>query len=156
MRPHDLIETALDLINSGNGNPRQSNLRRATSTAYYALFHTLAKSCADLMIGGPGATKSKPAWQQVYRALDHRAIKSACQNKDIITQFPQQIQDFANMFVQMQEKRHRADYDPHEKSYKSTVTADVQAVEAIMTDFGRAPLKDRRAFAAWVLFKKRG
>jgi len=41
-----------------------------------------------------------------------------------MTQFPPSIQDFANMFVQMQEKRHRADYDPTDFHYKSSVQAE--------------------------------
>jgi hypothetical protein len=59
------------------------------------------------------------------------------------------------MFVQMQEKRHRADYDPAEKAYKSAVINDIAAVEAAIEDFQRAPIKDRRAFAALALLKER-
>jgi hypothetical protein len=152
--PRDFIKTAEDLLDSTKGKPRQSNLRRATSTAYYALFHTLAKSCGDLMVGGDGAVKSDAAWRQVYRALEHAFAKNACKNP-VITQFPKEIQDFANMFVQMQEKRHRADYDPDERLLKSAVVNDLAGVEAAIDDFHRAPISDRRAFAALVLFKKR-
>jgi hypothetical protein len=59
------------------------------------------------------------------------------------------------MFVQMQSKRHTADYDPHEKFYKSAVLNDIAAVRAAITDFEAAPLKDRRAFAALAMFKMR-
>ena len=69
--------------------------------------------------------------------------------------FPNQIQDFAYTFVQMQEKRHRADYDPAERLFKSEVLLDVAQAEVVIKNFGSAPIKDRRAFAAWVLFKKR-
>ncbi|WP_421952381.1 hypothetical protein [Pelagibacterium sp.] len=154
MKPADLLHTARDLVSSSNGKPRQSNLLRATSTAYYALFHALARSCADLLIGGSGAVRSKSAWHQAYRALEHGVCKNACKNGKIAN-FPQEIQDFANLFVTMQEKRHIADYDPNAKVFKSTVLLDIEQVEFVITSFEATPLKDRRAFAAFVLFKQR-
>lgn len=154
MQARDLIKTAKELAGSGDGKPRQSNLRRATSTAYYALFHALARCCADSLVGGPSAQRSKPAWRQVYRALEHGFSKNACQH-GAISRFPQEIQDFANMYVQMQDKRHTADYDPDAKSFKSAVMNDIAAAEVAIDDFTSTSLKDRRAFAAFVLFKHR-
>jgi hypothetical protein len=119
------------------------------------MFHALAQCCADLLIGGPGSKRSKPAWSQVYRALEHGFAKSACSNKTILAKFPQEIQDFANMFVQMQIKRHDADYNPTIKVFKSAILADISIVNAAIKDFDTAPLKDRRAFAAFVMFKQR-
>jgi uncharacterized protein (UPF0332 family) len=153
--PRDLLLTAADLVNSSKGKPRQAHLRRAVSTAYYAMFHTLAQCCADLLIGGPGSKRSKPAWSQVYRALEHGFAKSACSNKMILAKFPQEIQDFANMFVQMQIKRHDADYNPTIKVFKSAILTDISIVNAAIKDFDTAPLEDRRAFAALVMFKQR-
>ena len=153
LRPLDLIDTA-SLLVASKKKPSQANLRRAVSTVYYALFHCLARSCADLMIGSTGADRSKHAWQQAYRAMDHAFAKSACKN-DKITQFPQPIEDFANAFVTMQEKRHLADYDPFENFTKSAVTQDIATVKQTIIDFGSAPIKDRRAFCAFVLFKRR-
>ncbi|MGH6893419.1 MAG: hypothetical protein ACREEP_14305, partial [Dongiaceae bacterium] len=65
------------------------------------MFHTLARSAADLLIGGPGSKRSSQAWQQVYRAVDHSTIKSACKNGEKLALFPQKIQDFANTFITM-------------------------------------------------------
>ena len=46
MNPQDLLRIAEELargaIGGGRGRPRQAELRRAISAAYYALFHTLA------------------------------------------------------------------------------------------------------------------
>ena len=82
LKPRDLLDTARDLIVvTGGRKPRQSNLHRATSTAYYAMFHTLARSVADLMIGSSGAKRrSNGAWKQAYRALDHGVVKSTCKD----------------------------------------------------------------------------
>jgi uncharacterized protein (UPF0332 family) len=153
--PRDLLRTATDLVNSSRGKPRQAHLRRAVSTAYYAMFHTLAKCCADLLVGGRSSSRSEEAWVQVYRALEHGPAKNACMNQNTISKFPKEIHDFANMFVQMQLKRHKADYDPSERIFKSAVLADISAVKAVIDDFGNASLKDRRAFAALVLLKQR-
>jgi uncharacterized protein (UPF0332 family) len=141
------------LTEARENRPLQSDLRRAISTAYYALFHCLAKCCADLLVGTVSANRSDEAWTQVYRALMHGETKNACLNDRIIAQFPQEIQDFANHFVTMQIKRHEADYHPEGKHYKSDVQTDIAAAEAVIRDFAAVSIKDRRAFAVWVLFK---
>ncbi len=69
--------------------------------------------------------------------------------------FPQQIQDFANVFIQMQLKRHEADYNPECKLFKSAVLTDISIADAAITDFQAAPIMDRRAFSAWVMFRQR-
>jgi uncharacterized protein (UPF0332 family) len=153
--PDDLIATARELTGVAKGKPRQSNLRRAVSTTYYALFHGLARSCADLLVGGAGSARSAPAWKQAYRALEHGPVKAACQNSGLLAKFPQEIQDFANVFVQMQAKRHNADYDPEARFYKSAVLNDIDTVEAVIAAFDKAPVKDRRAFAVLVMLKLR-
>lgn len=155
LRPRDLIKTAEDLVVASNGRPRQTNLRRAVSTAYYAMFHSLARCCANLLIGGPGSERSRGAWNQVYRALEHGTARTACQNQPKLAFFPQQIQDFANAFVAMQTKRHLADYDPREIFYKSDILLQLEVASVVIDGFEAAPLKDRRAFAAFVLFKAR-
>lgn len=152
LKPLDLIITAKELVGKPGGKPRQSNLKRALSTAYYALFHTLARCCADVVIGTNSQTRK--AWQQVYRALDHNFAKNACQHGNI-SRFPQEIQDFANAFVTLQSKRHSADYDPYSKIYKSQVLVDLANAETVIGGFESAPAKHRRAFAAWVLLKQR-
>ena len=96
LRPLDLIETAHRLSISGGHRPRQADLRRAVSTAYYAMFHLLAKTCADGMLGGVNASRSNRAWRQVYRALEHGSAKNACKNHHTLKLFPKDIEDFAN------------------------------------------------------------
>jgi hypothetical protein len=151
----DLLEAAKHLADSSKGKPKQAFLKRAISTTYYAMFHCLAKTCADLMIGGTGAQRSMPAWTQVYRALDHGTARNVCSNTQMLAQFPLEIQDFAYQFVTIQKKRHDADYDPQCSVFKSAVLADISAVEIVIDDFAIAPMKDRRAFAAAVLLKRR-
>lgn len=143
------------LVASKSGKPSQANLRRATSTIYYALFHCLARSVADLLVGGSNAVRSKSAWQQAYRALEHGSAKNACKDQRVLKKFPKDVEDFANQFVTMQAKRHKADYDPFGKFYKSAVLQDLADAEDVIKRYQAAAIKDRRAFAAFVVFKPR-
>ena len=52
------------------GQPSQEALRRAVSTAYYAMFHALANSNADL-IAGPRTPANQSNWTAIYRSLRH-------------------------------------------------------------------------------------
>ena len=111
MLPADLIEIARELIN--RDNTRQVHLQRAMSTAYYAMFHALCKNSADSLVGPKGAPdRSRRAWNQAYRAVEHNVAKNQCMNKGIMDEFPKTIQNFASHFVRAQELRHEADYDP--------------------------------------------
>lgn len=137
------------------GKPRQANLRRALSSAYYALFHCLARDGANLVMGGTGASRSGPAWRQVYRALEHGQARKACQRSNIVNRFPNPISDFADVFVSLQEKRHEADYDPDGRFYKSAVIQEIDNAELAIQRYNASAIKDRRAFVALVLFKSR-
>ena len=73
---NDLLAAARQLAGtSGGPPPSQASLRRAVSTTYYALFHCMAENCADMLVGGPGSGRSRPAWHQAYRALEHGRAK---------------------------------------------------------------------------------
>lgn len=160
MLPLDFIKSAEDLLATHKNRPSEVNLRRATSAAYYALFHTLARAVANLFIGGTGAARSRGAWRQLYRSLDHRIVKEACNrgnrnSRPVLLRFPVALQDFANAIVTMQKKRHDADYDPYAKFTKSEVKADIALVKQAITDFEAQSTKDRRAFCVHILFKHR-
>ncbi len=64
--------------------------------------------------------------------------------------FPIDIQDFGNAFVDVQRKRHAADYDPSYRAAKTTVLTDIGTAEAAIRKLRASSLKDRRALAAWV------
>jgi hypothetical protein len=115
----------------------------------------MARCCADLLVGGAGSGRSAPAWNQVYRALEHGMAKNACKDQGMMKKFPKGIEDFGNMFVTMQAKRHKADYDPHGVFYKSAVIQDISATENAIAAFRSAPTADKRAFAVFVLCKPR-
>ena len=152
MQPSDFIATAKDLVDaSPKGRPREANLRRAVSTAYYALFHCLATCCADMLVGGAGARRSQPAWRQAYRALQHGTASKRCERRAMVEKFPSEIQNFAVLFAFMQKERHRADYDPNSVFYKNYVRILIELAAIHIRRFNEVPVKDRRAFAVYVL-----
>ncbi len=155
MNPSDLIGTAYALLSPAKGTPTDASLRRATSSAYYALFHYLSRECADLLIGESGSDRSDAAWRQVYRALEHGPAKTKCRKREMMRKFPVEIQSFAKTFADVQEKRHSADYDPFAQFAESNVRNDIATVENAITDFKSAPTKHRRAFCAYVLLRDR-
>lgn len=158
MRPNDLLETADVLFAAKARKPRQADLRRAVSTVYYALFHTLARCCADAVVGKlvTGSSEiTRIAWHQAYRGLNHATAKEACNKKKNLGKLDAAVQNFAATFVWMQEERHNADYNPETEFYKSQVKLYIEYVRYVIDKFERAPSKDRRAFSALILFKNR-
>ena len=155
MTPSNLVAAARDLASVGRGRPRQANLCRAVSTAYYAMFHCLAASCANTIVGGAGSDRSYPAWLQTYRALEHGTARSRFRNRSYIVKFPPEIRSFADKFLEMQEKRHKADYDPSVNFPRLDVLSDIAAVEKAIAEFNQAPIKERRALAVFVLLNLR-
>ena len=155
MNPENFIKTARELIPTGQGKPRSTNLRRAVSTAYYAMFHCLAGSCADTLIGGLHAGRGSGAWILTYRALNHRSTKARCQDEQSLEQFPVSIRGFAKTFARMQEHRHRADYAPDAGFRKSEAIQRINEAENAIRNLEGESLAERRAFAAYILFRGR-
>ena len=155
MHSEHLLALARASLESGSGRPSQAVLCRAVSTVYYAMFHALARNCADLLIGKTPAARSRQAWRATYRSLEHGRANAACANKKALAQFPLVIQDFGGIFTDMQSRRHEADYDPLARFTKIEVVSDVDRVSQAIADFDRLDNRDKRAFCAHVLFRVR-
>ena len=151
---HDFLKTAQQLVNfTGSGRPRQTDLRRAISTAYYAVFHALCHMCADAFIGTRAETRK--AWQQVYRSLEHNNVRKSCRSGVIENRFPEDIKELCSIITQLQEKRHEADYDPFARFLMRDVMEIMAQAETALKLIRNLELKHRRAFAAWVILRKR-
>ena len=159
MDPDDLLliahQLATGVVGNRRGRPRQAELRRAVSTAYYALFHTLARCGADLVAGSTKQHRSQRAWQQAYRALDHGETRKRCTQKVRLAGFPPEIQVFAAVFVRLQKLRHWADYDPLSMFYRSVVLQWIEEVDNSISGFNSVARAERKAFAVYVLLKQR-
>ena len=76
-------------------------------------------------------------------------------NKRVLAKFPKDIEDFANLFHELQIDRHSADYDPYSRFTLTDVIASIETAEIAIKTFEKVPIKHRRAFAAWVVIKHR-
>ena len=152
MKSRDLIEAARGMTELSARRPRQASLRRAVSTAYYAMFHCLASVAANALVG----RDRSPAWHRVYRALEHGQARSACENKRALAEFPAEVRRFADTFVMLQRERQRADYALDQGVYrKSDVLGDVASAETAISQFEQADIRHRREFATQMLFRQR-
>ncbi|MEJ0026899.1 MAG: hypothetical protein WDN01_12805 [Rhizomicrobium sp.] len=156
-----LIELAQTLVNArGVGAPRQVVLRRAVSTAYYAVFHVPCGTIAETFVSA-GVWKSRVLF---YRSLDHGKTKDRCKklgqkplpNKEKIffeaQAFGQELRDFANTFVQLQELRHQSDYDPDYRLTKALAQQCIDDASKAMADLNSAGDQERNKFLAYILF----
>jgi uncharacterized protein (UPF0332 family) len=114
----DLLRQADHLATYEGSNPSQASLRRAVSTAYYALFHLLVEAAALRWNG------SREAQTGMQRGFQHGAMKSSSIQFQKQTwhdwhgnqqPIPSAIRKVASAFVDLQQERHAADYDNHEQ-----------------------------------------
>lgn len=152
-----VVAKAIAYDASSAGLLRDAMLRTAVSRSYYALFHALARSSADALIGGEGSDRTNRAWHQAYRSLDHLETSKACErcvreNADL--GFPPAVLTFARLLPSAMRQRHLADYDPtyvpNVESVGSLIAATDKAVNALRA----ISEQDRRAFAAYILFDR--
>lgn len=140
----DLLEQAGHLAVRESKRPRQASLRRAVSTAYYALFHFIGEEATRELIGG-GAT-SKMLRQLACRSLAHGKVMAVC--LEFQKANPRQtlqpfwnalhvranpdLRDICATFAALQQARHSADYDRSQAvSRASALDACNQAKEAM-------------------------
>lgn len=155
MRWHDLIETARLLTTTPHPNtqPLQDSLRRAVSTAYYAMFHALASSNADCLLGTPHDPLTEHAWSRIYRGLNHNATRrNLLQGQGL---FSPQIEQFAGRFAQLQDQRHLADYDPNMTFTLPETIAWIGAAEEAIDGFMQTGVDERKLVAIQALILRR-
>ena len=155
MNPPELIAIARALVNGiiagGTIPAAQTELRRAVSCAYYAMFHTLMVSNADTLIGASPADRQRWAWQQTYRAADHRPTRNKLRHASLGSRFPAAVHRFGVVFADLQRERHAADYDPQKVFSITNVIELIADAEDAINDFTQVPDDIRRDLAIHVL-----
>ncbi|MEH3145538.1 MAG: hypothetical protein PGN34_09335 [Methylobacterium frigidaeris] len=113
---HDLIEIAESLANQ-QGRPllRQTALRRAVSSAYYAVFHAVCAVCADELVGRSKVALSEP----IYRSIDHGLARKRL-NGPAVRPIDPSLPRVGVIFAELQEQRHAADYSPPQPLFSRT------------------------------------
>ena len=146
------METAKRLVELGLASGRQSDLKRAVSTAYYALFHALARNAADCLAGTDG--EAGKSWAHVHRALEHGFARKACEQA-VKLDFPESIARCAVLFVELQERRHAADYDFGFTLTVPEAESAIALAEEAIAALDESSHGERRAFAVQLLLRRR-
>lgn len=138
-----MLLQASHLLDYEAPNPSQAALRRAVSTAYYALFHLLVNEAADRW------ANTSEARTGVTRAFSHGQMKKISDQfakgkwedwNQTRRSVPPELVLVARIFTELQSERHHADYN---------VTVTVTQTEARTLVDGT---KD--AFAYWVAIRR--
>ena len=153
----DLLRTANLLADYGDpyGIPSEANLRRAVSTAYYAVFHALCQSFADSLAGPDPAPAAREHLVNAYRTLDHRQVRNKLSNQRGMASFSGRIRDFAVKFVDLQSQRHSADYDPDTSFNPQEVQQLVKDAQDAIDTFNAASEDERRLLAVYLVAARR-
>jgi hypothetical protein len=137
--PDDLLEQANHLAHRDRGRPKQASLRRAVSTAYYALFHLLVSEA----VGYWSLKGQRPA---LARAFDHGKMKHAsheCNSADA------DLQNVAGAFVELQQARHLADYDGGKTWTRIESVSRIDLAKEAFSSWGR--VRNQRAAQDYLL-----
>lgn len=130
----ELLEQARHLARREPKRPKQASLRRAASSAYYALFHFLVEQASRFIVSGGGKDRVTLRGA-VSRAFNHGQMKSVSEAfagkgknpwKDLFPgqSVPADLETVASTFVELQQARHEADYD----QTRSFTRREVQAI----------------------------
>ncbi|HZW30563.1 MAG TPA: hypothetical protein VFF52_07645 [Isosphaeraceae bacterium] len=153
----DLLEQAVRLATLDARKPKQANLRRAVSSAYYAVFHLLVDEACRILIGTQH--NQAPFRQVLGRAFAHGVMKEACKSfgggtlkkgvaKGLPVGFaiPGEIRELALTFADLQEWRHLADYDRSERFKRSETLTLINQVKKRIEGFTKLPSSNEKRF----------
>lgn len=124
----DLLQQARQLAQIDPRRPKQANVRRAVSAAYYAVFHEVVARAVGSVLSGNEASGAVGA--RLRRVVDHRSVLKSAK---WFTMPPRSISPAVQamrstsgseqppvdpalahacrLFIRLYEQRHRADYD---------------------------------------------
>ena len=157
----DLFAQAEILARLDAKKPKQVNLRRSVSAAYYAVFHYLTHEACCIQFGTQHA--QTPYRGVIGRAFAHGTMKAACNSfgggtlkESAIKALPRDasgryfvhpaIRRLAVSFVALQEKRQHADYDRNERFKRSEVLLLIEQAKDCVAQFAALPLSDDKKF----------
>lgn len=138
IQPSTLLALAADLggETSGPGRPRPIYLRRAVSSAYYAVFHRLTQHSAQQLLGRGEWTLRHSAVARWITHTDLAALADAANNRGnaslraVLAPVDARLQDVAQNFLDLQSARHSADYDDFYEVSRSLALSHVASARA--------------------------
>lgn len=165
INPEHLFEQADGLVATQAGRPRQADVRRAISAAYYGVFHAIITQGVNLFVGA--TNQNSKNYGLAYRSVDHAWLRELCREVQKPTLpnryrlyepnngFGPNIQAFAIALVDLQEKRHVADYDITATMRQSDAVLAVKTARAALRRFSKASKTRRNLFLGLLLFRPR-
>lgn len=140
----------------GLAESEQESLRFAVICAYYAVFHSLCKMCANAFAGDSALNSgSERGWIEVYRFLGHTATNEAC--KRIKTRFNSVgILSFAYSFTILQQARELANYTPEGEADASEVFSLIEFAEEGIEIIENLSAEEKVDFAIFLMMKGKG
>jgi len=164
--PDSLIAVAR-LLASSPGTPEmvEAQLRRAISTAYYAVFHALMQRAAMRFMGPEHETTA--GYRLMYRSFEHGRVLQICRElsartlsvamrRDLGRQAISDImQEFARTLPDLQSQRHDADYDPAMVIDHAIVIELINTAEAAIAAFDGADPGEQADILALMMTRRR-
>ena len=139
----ELLDQAKHLLERHEGSSQQADLRRAVSTAYYAIFHfMIAESCRRFLGDDP---QNEQLRQVLTRAFVHEEMATTSKTfmsgtlpEGMRGQFPiipPGLKVFSYAFVQLQDRRYSADYDLSFQFKRKDVEVLIKTAEDVILDW---------------------
>ena len=127
----------------------QAQLRLAVSSTYYAIYHALARSNADTLVGASEADHNHPGWTRTYVALGGDVAVERVQGN--FTDYSQEIRDLVKTFVVVNEQRLFAEEDPVITHTPEEALAWIERAEAAISALLFTDVEGRRELAQHLL-----
>jgi hypothetical protein len=113
----DLLKQVKQRAQLDPRRPKQVNLRRAVSSAYYALFHSLTSEVSALyaaeveLAARINRTLNHGEMKKVSLMFANNKLPKGVQSPRARYVTPMEVKTVADAFVDLQQARHDADYD---------------------------------------------
>ena len=141
MQWQNIIRLARELAtNQPSDHLHQTRLRIAVGNAYYAVYHALARSNADLLMGSSQRERAAPEWSLVYTALGGDSA------------FEPMQADF--VFLAAHHQRLLAEEDPAANFTADQARDWIDRAEMAVSEFLSMEPEQRRAFAVQLLLDR--
>jgi hypothetical protein len=164
--PAELLAVARMLADAGASSPpSDAQLRRAVSSAYYAVFHKVLRAGAQRFMG-PG-NEARPGYSLIYRGFTHSRLRDICKRLNAAPLAPrmqdqlgrravgEDMRGFASDLVALQELRELADYDPQAVFRHSDAISAVEQADLALQAFDRTAPEEQADVLALMLVNSR-
>ncbi len=163
--PTHLLSVAWLLLTPSVQPASEAQLRRAVSTAYYAVFHQVLRAEAARFMG-PGMEQTS-GYRLIYRGFNHGRVRTICRALNVAKLSPAiqkqlgrgtvslDMRTFSEYFGGLQDVRELAAYDPIALFSPSDAFDTVLLAETALATFDRVADDERANVLALMLLNPR-